>query len=525
MDYRIIHKALLQPEAYPDAPGEISFLETHISRLYFTADHVYKIKKPVNFGFLDFTTLDRRRFYCQEEISLNNRFCPNTYLRVVDIREKNGRIRIDGEGEVVEYAVLMKRLPRERMLDRLIDAGDPFLQGEMGRLARYLAEIESTARVCRDNERSNLETVQRNWRENFDQVEPYVGRTLERVAQEATRTYVDRFLSENTELLKEREEQGYVREGHGDLHAEHIVLTDPICIFDCIEFNRRFRIADVVADIAFLLMDLDFRGRRDLARRLLQEYVKASEPDPGFNRLLPFYKIYRAFVRGKVNSFLFGDESAEEAEREKAAHHARRYFNLVQGYLCPQVLILTCGLMGTGKSTIAQELADLLAADLWRSDVLRKDLVGLPPAQKREDPYGTGIYAPALTRRTYDQMLQHSRESLKAGQSVLADASFAKREDRDRFQEEARRLGIPCLLVHLHCPAETALERLDARRDRPDEASEGRRELYREQEKSFSPPESDENPLMIDTTDSLDYSVHLILGELLRRGGEPHEGS
>lgn len=521
MEAQALHKALLRPSAYPGKSDTIGFRETHISRLYFTDRHVYKIKKAVDFGFLNFTTLDRRRFYCHEEVRLNRRFCPGTYLGVVEIRNAGGRICVNGPGNIVDYAVQMRRLPEDRMLDTLIQRGDVSLAGEMNRLARRIAELHRESEICVQNGGSfNRDVIQGNWRENFAQTMPFIGKTLSAKAVDFCSDYVNRFLARHGDLLLQRETEGFVREGHGDLHSEHICLTDPICIYDCIEFNRRFRVADVSADLAFLLMDLDYRDRRGLSEILLAEYGRAFDESRELSILLPFYKIYRAWVRGKVESFLSGESSVKRQTRDQANARAKRYFNLTLGYLCRfPLLISTCGLMGVGKSTIAGELAAKLGAVLLRSDELRRELTGRKSTERHEDPFNGGIYTREISRKTYDLLLERTLAALASGKTVVADASFSRQDERDRFRQAAEKIGAPFLILFMECSEQTALSRLDRRQTLGVDPSEGRRELYSRQAAIFQPlPESSE-VIRVDTDEELDYTVHLILCEIIDRTG------
>ena len=515
MDPQALHKAMLQPQTYPGERGPIGYRETHVSRLYLTRRHVYKVKKPVDFGFLNFTTLDRRRFYCQEEVDLNRRLCPEIYLGVVELRCREGRVVLDEEGEIIEYAVQMKRLPERRMLDHLLEREAPGLEFQMERLAARLATFHRGAEICPGHgARNNLELVRLNWRENFFQTEAFAGSTLAPPAHALLSTYVKVFLQHHGALLLRRQQAGYVRDGHGDLHAEHVCLTDPICIYDCIEFNRRFRIGDIAGDLAFLLMDLDFRRRRDLAARLLEAYRLQMPADPDLDHLLPFYKIYRAFVRGKVESFLSAAPEATAQTRAAAATRARRYFNLALGYLVAPRLILTCGLMGTGKTTLASSLAEATDAALLRSDVVRKKLAGIPPKHHSQDAFGAGIYREDFTRRTYDQLLRSTRALLQQGRGVIVDASFARQAERQRFREAAEALGIPCLILAVGCERRLILERLAQRRFRGDDASDGREEIFDAQAATFAAPLPQEATLPVDTSGDVDYTVNLILCRL-----------
>ena len=522
MDRRSLYKALCQPECYPESPTNITHIETHISHLFFTDQHVYKVKKPVDFGFLNFTSLDRRRFYCEEEIRLNRRFCAGIYLKVAEIRRCGNRIRIDGEGDIIDYAVVMQRLPAERMLEHLLEIGDTELPKAMDRLASRLARLHQHADICRGTGgRSDLETIRFNWQENLQQMAPFVETTLTSCGQTYIRAYVERFLADHSELILQREDEGLVRDGHGDLHAQNICLTEKICIYDCIEFNQRFRVADLAADVAFLLMDLDFRDRRDLAGRFWSVYLKHFSKPADWNVLLPFYKVYRAYVRGKVNTFLAADTQVDEEERMNAHHRARRYFNLALGYLGRPAVILTCGLMGAGKTSVARPLAKCLDSVLLRSDEIRKGLAGLAPATKVADSFQTGLYAAEMTERTYDALLERAMIALRNNRTVIIDASFAKEAQRGRFRAEARQLGVPFLLVYLTCDQATLLARLDQRMSQPDEASDGRRELLAQQAAEFEIPHGGSGTICIDALQDVDYNVTLILCALLEQEGTP----
>ncbi len=516
-----LHNALLNPKAFPDAQGPVEFRETHVSHLYFVDDRVYKLKKPVDFGFLNFTTLERRRFYCHEEVRLNQRFCPEIYLGVAEVRQQGQDIRINGPGRTIDYAVVMKRLPEEKLLTVLIENNDPSLPEKMVLLARRIANLHRKLEVFHARaDRTNLEVVRNNWRENFSQTEPFIERTISRQAFGLLTARVERFFADHGPFLLRREADGFVRDGHGDLHCQHICFTGDICIYDCIEFNRRFRIADVLADLAFLLMDLEFRGRRDLSSIILNTYLDDSGgKTPDVLQLLTFYKIYRAFVRGKVESFLATDEDADPSVRQQAAAKARSYFNLAFGYLCRPALIVTCGLMGTGKTTLGRALARSLGGLLLRSDVLRKELAGLAEEDRQKVPFEQGIYSPAFTERTYDLLLQRTVEELVSGSPVVVDASFALSRQQDRFRQAARRAGVPFLLLHVTCDRATALDRLARRQNRGRDASDGRRELFDRQAAAFEAPSNAGDVLPVDTAENLDDNVSRILCALIEHSG------
>lgn len=322
-------RALLSPAIYPERPKKVELLQTQISFIFLADDFVYKLKKPVDFGFLNFTTLERRRFFCQQEVELNRRLCPEIYLGVVPLVKKKGNFSLDGEGEVVDYLVKMRRLPQERTMDRLLKRGQVSPR-MLERLAKRLVDFHRQARAVSGF--GDLKACRFNAEENFSQTEKYVGLTLTPGRFERIKSYTRSFLEKNAELFERRVREGRVRDCHGDLHLAHICFINGICIFDCIEFNERFRYLDVANEIAFLAMDLDYHGRPDLSNHFVQSYVNLSG-DRELEKLLNFYKCYRAYVRGKVESFKLDDPHISEKEKEATLAVARKYFELAESYV------------------------------------------------------------------------------------------------------------------------------------------------------------------------------------------------
>jgi hypothetical protein len=483
-------EALLNPGAYEEPTTSVRLLQTHVSFLFLTDTFVYKIKKPVDFGFLNFVTLDRRRFYCEEEVRLNRRLCPDLYLGVVEVRESPSGARFFGHGTVIDYAVKMKRLPAERMLDRLL-AEDLVDEGDIRRIARVVGEFHLSAERSKEiDSYGSVEVIRRNWLENFQQVEPFVSRTLTEADLHFIRAWAECFLEEHQELFAERVVGGFVRDCDGDIHSENICLTERVYIFDCIEFNARFRFSDTAADVAFLLMDLEYRGRRDLAEILLREYC-AVTGDSGMLEVLDFYRVYRAFVRGKVESFRLDDPLIVAREKVLAQERASRYFRLARGLILRRTLapclVVFCGLMGVGKSTLARELSFELGFELLSSDILRKELAGLPKTARCHDGYNQGIYSPEFTRHTYREMFRRAEQALRGGRGVILDASFSRRDDRIEAAALVRRMGVRLSLFTVRCPDDIARKRLELRQDDSAEASDGRWELYSRQKNDFEP--------------------------------------
>ncbi len=327
-----IEDDLMRPDAYPEPPGTIELLQTHISYVFITDEYVYKVKKPMDFGFLDFSTLEKRKHYCEQEVKLNRRLAPDTYLGVVPLTEKEGRLVLGGSGPAVEYAVRMRRIPMDRLMKTLLAEGeleDQHLLSVGRTIAQFHHEAERSADI---DKFGTAEGFKVNTDENFEQTEPFIGRTIDRETFDALKGWTNAFFSDKAAVFARRVEEGRVRDCHGDLHMEHVVLTDPVVIFDCIEFNDRFRYCDTAADIAFLSMDLDFHGRRDLTEALMKAYVGESG-DTSVHDVLDFYKVYRAYVRGKVIGFRLDDPHISGADKEEATTTARKYFDLAKSYI------------------------------------------------------------------------------------------------------------------------------------------------------------------------------------------------
>jgi aminoglycoside phosphotransferase family enzyme len=329
-DQKPVVEALLKPDAYPEETGKIELIQTHISYVFLTKNYVYKVKKAVNFGFLDFSTLDKRRFFCEKELELNRRLCPEIYLEVVSINN-SGNIKVKGIGETVEYALKMKRLPQERIMTVLLKE-DKVDKKTIDAIAQIVAQFHSQAQtnseIC---EFGSLKIVKTNWDENFAQTTKYINQTIAQTEFEFIQTKIKNFLEKNQSLFESRIADGQIRDCHGDLHSGNIFITDKICIFDAIEFNDRFRYSDVAADVSFLAMDLDFQQRPDLANHFIERYIAYCK-DQTLTQLLAFYKCYRAYVRGKVISFKLDDQNITRQEKESLVKEAQAYFKLAAEY-------------------------------------------------------------------------------------------------------------------------------------------------------------------------------------------------
>jgi aminoglycoside phosphotransferase family enzyme len=324
--------ALLKPQAYPHKPQKIELVQTQMSFIFLTGEYVYKVKKPVNLGYLDYTTLEKRHFFCHQELELNRRLCPGAYLAVVPIVEEKGELRIGGRGKAIEYAVKMKQLPQDRMMDVLLPRGQVTLE-MVARVAEKLVGFHQKAETNQEIAAfGRLDVIRQNTDENFAQTEKYIGTSITAEEYQHIKNYTDNFVTSNASLFDKRVREGRIRDCHGDLHAAHVCFTDDICIYDCIEFNERFRYSDVTSEIAFLAMDLDRYRQAGLSQHLVNTYVELSH-DEELLKLLDFYKCYRAYVRGKVGSFKLDDPYIPEEEKAKVLTAAQSYFELAESYI------------------------------------------------------------------------------------------------------------------------------------------------------------------------------------------------
>lgn len=490
MDIRRLLAELTDPAAYPHPAGPVEARQTHISAVFMAGPFAYKVKKPVALGFLDFSTPARRRHFCEEEVRLNRRLAPHVYLGVVPIVEAGGRLRVGGDGEPVEWAVKMVRLPEgSSLLDRV--RWGEVTAADMHRLARFLADFHRTAAAGPHVAAfGKFEVVAGNARENFAQAEPHVGTTLSRPVFDRLRALTEALLDRLKPVIDGRAARGVPRDTHGDLHLDHVYVNDAVFAIDCIEFNERFRYADPVADLAFLVMDLKLHRRPDLAAELVGEYFRAAGDSEG-ELLLPFYTAYRAAVRGKVEGFKSGEPEVPDAEKAVAARRAKAHWLLALGELEEPArrpaLVLVGGLPGTGKSTLARGLAEAAGFDVIRSDVVRKELAGVDPTARG----ASELYSPARTDLTYAECLRRAEQLLLDGRRVIVDATFREGARRRAFADLGRRLAVPVVVFICEASPDAVRERLAARTG---DASDADRRVYEQLRREWEPPTSDTSP-------------------------------
>jgi aminoglycoside phosphotransferase family enzyme/predicted kinase len=472
MDLVHLIEALSRPAAYAEPPGEIQVRQTHISVVFLTDRHAYKIKKPVKLSFLDFSTLEARRHFCAEEVRLNRRLTPGVYQGVVPVTRQGESLRFGGEGEALEWTVQMERLPEEAtLLERLrrgqLDAA--VLQGLAQRIAAFHAAAETSPHIATF---ARFDAIAQNIQDNLTVPAADVGRLVHRSVLQRLDTRLGETLERLRPLIESRAQRGVPRDTHGDLRLEHIYLfpdkppPDDWAIVDCIEFNERFRYADPVADMAFVVMDLIFEGRRDLARTFADAYFQASGDDEG-RQLLPLYTAYRSTVRARVGGIKCAEAEIPESEREAICSRVRGHWLLALGGMekadRKPCLVLVGGLPGSGKSTLARGLAECCSFHVLRSDEIRKELAGAAGISGPSAP-SANIYTPEWTDKTYAECLRRAEELLFAGERVLVDATFREENWRKTFLEAAVRWGMPGVLLLCQADPGIARARLEQRR-------------------------------------------------------------
>ena len=516
MDQTKLYELLKNPKFYGPNVKSVKIIQTHISYVALTGSFAYKVKKPVNFGFLDFSTLEKRKFFCEEELRLNKRLCPETYLDVLPITRKNNSFELNGKGEVVEYVLKMREFPQEKIMTNLLRQGK-IDEEKIDHLCDILVGFYNSQTPPKEiTKYGELKVIKQNVDENFDQTKSFIDLTIPKRIYRNIKEANTKLFERKKEIFSHRIKAGCIKDCHGDLHSGNIVITDDkIHIFDCIEFNKRFRFGDVASDIGFLAMDLDFLGHPYLSSYFIEKYVEKSG-DTGIFDVLNFYKSYRAYVRGKVIGFKLNDTSIDKKEKQETIETAKKYFDLSEYYALlfsrdlrksKPILFITSGLTGTGKTTVARKISIDYTAQVLSTDKIRKELEGIDKFERHYDSYNTGLYSPDKMFYTYKKTLEKSDEFLKKGRNVVLDATFKTKELRDMAFKIAKKNDSIFVILFCDLP-ELHVKRYLQDRVKKKSISDGRWEIYLKQKDTFEPPEKNEDLIMIDISkQKYDYQI------------------
>ncbi len=461
-------------DAFLSGGGQVELVETHISYVLLTGEHAFKIKKAVDFGFLNFTTLAARQFYCHEELRLNRRFAPDIYLDVVPITGSPEAPVIDGVGPALEYAVRMRQFDQDGLLSRVIARGE-LTPAAVDALAAEVAAFHTRAAVSAHTAPfGRPDDIEQQALQNFEQMFPAIADPRDRSNLEALLEWTRLEYSRLAERFQVRRRDGFVRECHGDLHLGNIALiTGRMTLFDCIEFNESMRWTDVMSDVGFLVMDLRDRGRADLAARFLNAYLEITGDYEGLS-VLRFYVVYRALVRAKV-ACLKRAQAGSDEEHARSLAEFRTYLDLAQSETRPHdpAVAITHGVTGSGKTTSTQTFVDSTGAVRVRSDVERKRLHGMTAGERSGSAVGEGLYTADGTEQTYARLAALARTIATAGYVVVVDAAFLKRQQRDLLRRVAADLHVPFTILDCSAPADILRQRVAERSRSGHDASEG----------------------------------------------------
>ena len=468
---------LRSPSSYRHAPTTVRFIETHISRVFIASPFVFKVKKPVDLGFVNFSTLEKRQHFCKRECELNRRLCPDTYLDVVPIYQREQGFSFDPPGVVVEYAVKMRELEHGWFLHELLArnaVGENEINRVIDRLCRFYGSERPDPRIQRWGKPNGLKI---STDENFSEAKVFVGRTISSTALEAVRHFTNGFYAAHNQLFESRVRQLRIRDCHGDLRVDHLHIT-PLAttIFDCVEFNDRLRLIDIANDVAFLAMDFDVEGSRELGDLFLQNVARELD-DPGILKLANFYKCYRAFVRGKVESI----QAQMASNSEEHARQAARYFHFALRYATVgsgPVLVAVMGRIATGKSTVAQQLGCELGWPVFSSDEIRKRIAGVLLKERTAAGTRARVYSEQMTKATYRALLEYGLAAARGCGGAILDATFSDPAIRRNFIQTSDAAGVRMQFVELDTDSETIRRRLKERASSRNEVSDARLEDF-----------------------------------------------
>jgi aminoglycoside phosphotransferase family enzyme/predicted kinase len=502
-----IIEQMQKPDFYPHPVTQpIELMQTHVSYVVLTGEHVYKLKKHVNFGFLDYSTLEKRKHFCEEEIRLNQEMAAEIYEEVLPITAVDGKLQLGGEGEPVEYALKMHQFPQEALLSERYKEGKLPIE-RMEELGHVVADFHrNTATndyICSFGE---IPKIRAAFDENYEQTQNYIGVAQTQEQFDETQAFTNRFFTERAELFTRRREEDKIRECHGDLHLRNICIwNDKLLLFDRIEFNEPFRFVDTIYDVAFLVMDLDARGSRDFGNAFLNTYMEQTGDWEGL-QLLPLYLSRQAYVRAKVTSFLLDDPEIPETVKQEAVDSATDYYRLAWEYTQKGEgkIMMMSGLSGSGKTTIAKEIARKLGAIHLRSDAVRKHLAGIGVNQKGDD----SLYSPEMNEKTYNRLLELGVMLAAQGFSVILDAKYDRQGLRQKVMNQGGKQNIPVQILHCDAPMAVLRDRVSGRTGDISDATPDLLAQQQAQAEDFTEAEK-AHVVSIDTTEDWEGQIEL----------------
>lgn len=488
----------------------VKVIETHISYIFLTGDYAYKIKKPVDYGFLDFSTLEKRKYYCDEELLLNKRLCPDIYIEVLPITKRNNLIELNGSGEIIEYTLKMKEFSQKKIMKNLLEekkVKKQFIKKINKKLIKFYNSTDKNKHI---DKYGRIDKIKKNIFENFTQTEKYIGISINEDIFNYIKKISKLFIDKNINLFDNRVKDKKICDCHGDLHSGNIVLLDDkIYIFDCIEFNKRFRYCDIASDLAFLAMDLDYLNHHYYSSLFIQDYIEKTK-DFEILKILHFYKSYRAYVRGKVLSFNLNNES-DYNKRKNIINQAKKYFDLSRYYSSlieinikkkKPLLLIVFGLTGSGKSTLSMKLSIDYNAEIINTDIIRKKIAGIDIYEKHHNEFNEGLYSPDKIYSTYLRVVEEAARLLSLNKNVVIDATFQKIKYRDSVKKIAKKMKIQPIYIHCITP-ESVVKQWLKHRVNTKTVSDGRWEIYESQKKMFDPINYNENYIEIDMSKNL----------------------
>ena len=503
---------LLKPKFWGKNVKKVSLIQTHTSWVFLTGKYAYKVKKPVFFGFLDYTSLAAREYFCQEEFRINQILAPDIYYGVIPIIKQGSKIKLSSKKDsyqVLDYAIKMRELPQETIMTNCLKAGK-INYSDVGEIARIIADFHNKSASKPDfHKYGGTEIIKYNWDENFAQTEPFIGITISKKTFNEIRQRVEYFMLNSESVFQKRVHDGKIKQCHGDLHSRNIFVAEKVYIFDCLEFNPRFAVSDIASEIAFFVMDLEFYKHKELADFFIARYLHYTN-DWELLKVLDFYKCYRAYVRGKVTGFNLNDRGMTKSDKNQAKIMAKEYFALADKYALSLTskpkLIMVMGLPAVGKTYLAQHLADHIHAYHICSDIIRKEITDTPVETHRFEGYGKGIYTREVSAKTYDEMFQRAENYLAQGKTVIIDATFSWQSSRNLAKIIADKTNASLYIINCTCPEKVVMTRMK-KRSREFSLSDATPDVYYRMKNNFEKVKSKKNYIVIDTSKTLNKNL------------------